>query len=91
MALDFGQRGLPIALKTFHLGHLSERVGRSRFLEEGCAWLELGKHAHIAEANAIDREEGRGEEFIAVGLNSAEQIKPNASLREWIRVGGMAW
>jgi len=34
----------PVALKTFKPDYLRDRAARDRFLREGTAWVELGKH-----------------------------------------------
>jgi serine/threonine protein kinase len=46
-ALDHGNDGRPVALKTFRPELLPDRAARDRFLREGTAWVELGSHPHI--------------------------------------------
>ena len=46
-ALDHGNDGRPVVLKTFRPELLPDRAARDRFLREGTAWIELGSHSPL--------------------------------------------
>src|SRR6266508_5948603 len=52
-ALDHGNDGRPVALKTFRPEFLPDRAARDRFLREGAAWVELGSHPHIVRCYSV--------------------------------------
>ncbi len=56
----------PVALKTFRAGFLPDRAGRDRFLEEGNAWVRLGKHPHIVRCYQVFQDSPRPEVYLAL-------------------------
>jgi tetratricopeptide (TPR) repeat protein len=82
-ALDHGNDGRPVALKTFRPELLPDRAARDRFLREGTAWVELGNHPNIVrcyEALYIEPIV-----FLVLELIAQEKELPDASLRSWMR------
>ena len=53
-ALDHGNDGRPVAIKTFRPELLPNREARDRFLREGTAWIELGSHPHIVRCYKVE-------------------------------------
>ncbi len=49
------QENRPVALKTFKPECLPNRAARDRFLREGSAWVDLGRHPHIVRACGVER------------------------------------
>jgi len=52
--LDHANDGRPVALKTFKPEYLPDRAARDRFLREGTAWVQLGRHPHIVRCYAVE-------------------------------------
>jgi serine/threonine protein kinase len=77
----------PVALKTFKPEYLPDREARDRFLREGTAWVNLGKHPHIVRAYGVEYiGEGR-EVFLVLEQIAKEQGCHDASLRSWLTPG----
>jgi eukaryotic-like serine/threonine-protein kinase len=84
-ALDHGNDGRPVALKTFRPELLPDRVARDRFLREGTAWIELGSHPHIVRCYKVEYIDPTA--FLILELIAKEQNMPDASLRSWMIPG----
>ena len=84
-ALDHGNDGRPIALKTFRPELLPDRAARDRFLREGTAWIELGSHPHIVRCYKVEYIDPTA--FLVLELIAKEQNMPDASLRSWLIPG----
>src|SRR5512147_2249047 len=81
-ALDHGNDGRPVALKTFRPELLPDRAARDRFLREGTAWIELGSHPHIVRCYKVEYFDPTA--FLVLELIAKEQNMPDASLRSWL-------
>jgi tetratricopeptide (TPR) repeat protein len=84
-ALDHGNDGRPVALKTFRPELLPDRAARDRFLREGTAWVELGNHPHIVRCYKVEYIDPTA--FLVLELIAKEQNMPDASLRSWLIPG----
>ncbi len=84
-ALDHGNDGRPVALKTFRPKLLPDRAARDRFLREGTAWIELGSHPHIVRCYKVEYHDPTT--FLVLELIAKEQNMPDASLRSWLIPG----
>jgi tetratricopeptide (TPR) repeat protein len=84
-ALDYGNDGRPVALKTFRPELLPDRAARDRFLREGTAWVELGSHPHIVRCYKVEYIDPTV--FLVLELIAKEQNMPDASLRSWLIPG----
>ena len=84
-ALDHGNDGRPVALKTFRPELLPDRAARDRFLREGTAWIELGSHPHIVRCYKVEYIDPTA--FLVLELIAKEQNMPDASLRSWLIPG----
>jgi eukaryotic-like serine/threonine-protein kinase len=84
-ALDHGNDGRPVALKTFRPELLPDRAARTRFLREGTAWIELGSHPHIVRCYKVEYIDPTA--FLVLELIAKEQNMPDASLRSWLIPG----
>ena len=84
-ALDHGNDGRPVALKTFRPELLPDRAARDRFLREGTAWIELGSHPHIVRCYKVEYFDPTA--FLVLELIAKEQNMPDASLRSWLIPG----
>jgi serine/threonine protein kinase len=84
-ALDHGNDDRPVALKTFRPELLPERAARDRFLREGTAWVELGRHPHIVRCYEVKYIDPTA--FLVLELIAKEQNMPDASLRSWLIPG----
>ena len=84
-ALDHGNDGRPVALKTFRPEFLPDRAARDRFLREGTAWIELGSHPHIVRCYKFEYIDPTA--FLVLELIAKEQNMPDASLRSWLIPG----
>ena len=84
-ALDHGNDGRPVALKTFRSELLPDRAARDRFLREGTAWIELGSHPHIVRCYKVEYIDPTA--FLVLELIAKEQSMPDASLRSWLIPG----
>jgi tetratricopeptide (TPR) repeat protein len=84
-ALDHGNDGRPVALKTFRPELLPDRAARDRFLREGTAWVELGNHPHIVRCYKVEYIDPTA--FLVLELIAKEQNLPDASLRSWLIPG----
>jgi tetratricopeptide (TPR) repeat protein len=84
-AIDHGNDGRPVALKTFRPELLPDRAARDRFLREGTAWIELGSHPHIVRCYKVEYIDPTA--FLVLELISKEQNMPDASLRSWLIPG----
>ncbi|HLO14733.1 MAG TPA: serine/threonine-protein kinase [Anaerolineales bacterium] len=81
-ALDHGNDGHPVALKTFRPEFMPDRAARDRFLREGTAWVELGSHPHIVRCYKVEYSDPAA--FLVLELITKEQNMPDASLRSWL-------
>ena len=77
----------PVALKTFKPEYLPDRDARDRFLREGTAWIELGRHPHIVRCYGVERIGDGTEVYLVLELVAKEQNYPDASLRSWLIPG----
>ena len=84
-ALDHGNDGHPVALKTFRPELLPDRAARDRFLREGTAWVKLGSHPHIVRCYKVEYIDPTA--FLVLELIAKEQNMPDASLRSWLIPG----
>jgi serine/threonine protein kinase len=84
-ALDHGNDGHPVAIKTFRPELLPDRAARDRFLREGTAWIELGSHPHIVRCYKVEYIDPTA--FLVLELIAKEQNMPDASLRSWLIPG----
>ena len=84
-ALDHGNDGRPVALKTFRPELLPDRAARDRFLREGTAWVELGSHLHIVRCYKVEYIDPTA--FLVLELITKEQNMLDASLRSWLIPG----
>ena len=80
--LDHENNGKPVALKTFRPEFLSDRAARDRFLREGTAWINLGRHPHIVRCYAVQYADPIV--FLSLELIAKEQDMEDASLRAWM-------
>jgi serine/threonine protein kinase len=72
----------PVALKTFKPEFLPDRAARDRFLREGTAWVELGRHPHIVRCYEVQYIDPTA--YLALELIAKEQGMEDASLRSWL-------
>jgi tetratricopeptide (TPR) repeat protein len=72
----------PVALKTFKPEFLPDRAARDRFLREGTAWVELGRHPHIVRCYKVEYDDPAA--YLALELIAKEQGMDDASLRSWL-------
>lgn len=84
-ALDHGNDGRPVALKTFRPELLPDRAARDRFLREGTTWVELGSHPNIVRCYKVEYFDPTA--FLVLELIAKEQNMPDASLRSWLIPG----
>jgi len=77
----------PVALKTFKPEYLPNRAARDRFLREGTAWVDLGRHPHIVRCYQVLRSDNGLEVYLALELIAKVQGYPDASLRSWLIPG----
>ncbi len=84
-ALDHGDDGRPVALKTFRPELLPNREARDRFLREGTAWVDLGSHPHIVRCYKVQYIDPTA--FLSLELIAKEQGMNDASLRSWLIPG----
>ncbi len=84
-ALDHGNDGRPVAIKTFRPELLPDRAARDRFLREGTAWIDLGSHPHIVRCYKVEYIDPTA--FLVLELIAKEQNMPDASLRSWLIPG----
>jgi serine/threonine protein kinase len=75
----------PVALKSFKPELLPNRAARDRFLREGTAWVDLGRHPHIVRCYEVLYPDP--EVYLALELVAKELDYPNASLRPWLIPG----
>lgn len=81
------QKNRPVVLKTFRPEYLPDRATRDRFLREGTAWVELGKHTHIVRCYGVEHANNGLEVYLVLELIAKEQGNPDASLRSWLVPG----
>ena len=79
------QENRPVALKTFKPEYLPNRAARDRFLREGTAWVDLGRHSHIVRCYNVLYVDPAV--YLVLELVAKEQGYPNASLRPWLIPG----
>ncbi len=72
----------PVALKTFKPEYLPDRAARDRFLREGTAWVELGRHPHIVRCYEVKYSDPTT--FLALELVVKDEGRADASLRSWL-------
>jgi serine/threonine protein kinase len=84
-ALDHGNDGRPVALKTFKPEFLSDRDARGRILREGTTWVELDSHPNIVRCYKVEYYDPTT--FLVLELIAKEQYMPDASLRPWLSPG----
>ena len=84
-ALDHGNDGRPVALKTFRPDCLPDRAAQDRFLREGTAWVDLGNHPHIVRCYKVEYINPTA--FLVLELIAKEQNMPDASLRSLLIPG----
>ena len=77
----------PVALKTFKPEFLPDRATRDRFLREGTAWVDLGRHPHVVRCYRVVRIGDGREVYLALELVAKEQGRKDASLRAWLTPG----
>ena len=70
------ERGLPLAIKTFHERFLLDEDARDRFTREALIWVELGKHGNIVLAHYVRQVEGQPHIFL--------EYIPGGGLNAWI-------
>jgi serine/threonine protein kinase len=75
----------PVALKTFKPEYLPDRAARDRFLREGTAWVDLGRHPHIVRCYEVLHTDP--EVYLVLELVAKEQGRDDASLRAWLTPG----
>ena len=75
----------PVVLKTFKPELLPDRSARDRFLREGKAWVDLGRHPHIVRCYDIIYSDP--EVYLVLELVAKEQGYNEASLRSWLIPG----
>jgi tetratricopeptide (TPR) repeat protein len=75
----------PVALKTFKPEYLPDRAARDRFLREGTAWVDLGRHPHIVRCYEVLHT--GSEVYLVLELVAKEQGRDDASLRAWLTPG----
>jgi tetratricopeptide (TPR) repeat protein len=80
--LDHGNHDRPVALKTFKPEYLPDRAARDRFLREGTAWVDLGRHPHIVRCYSVEYIDPTA--FLVLELIAKEQDREDASLRSWL-------
>ncbi|MFQ5854914.1 MAG: protein kinase [Anaerolineae bacterium] len=85
LCADQTEQGRPVALKTFKPEYLPDRAARERFLQEGTAWVELGRHPHIVRAYRIEYISYGLEVYIVLEWVAEAEGKRDASLRAWLR------
>lgn len=81
-ALDHGNNGKPVALKTFKPEFLPDREARDRFLREGTTWVNLGSHPNIVKCHAVEYIDPTA--FLSLELIAKEQEMEDSSLRAWL-------
>ena len=81
-ALDHSNDGRPVAIKTFRPELLPDRAARDRFLREGSAWVNLGRHPHIVCCYSVEYIDPTA--FLVLELIAKEQDREDASLRSWL-------
>jgi tetratricopeptide (TPR) repeat protein len=81
-ALNHGNDGRPVALKTFRPELLPDRAARDRFLREGTTWVELGYHPHIVRCYSVEYIDPIT--FLVLELIAKEPNHNDASLRSWL-------
>jgi len=86
-ALDHGNDGRPVALKTFQPELLPDRAARDRFLREGTTWIELGAHPNIVRAYRVERFGDGLEMYLVLELVARAEGRQDASLRSWLMPG----
>ncbi|HLO14735.1 MAG TPA: tetratricopeptide repeat protein [Anaerolineales bacterium] len=84
-ALDHANGARPVALKTFRPELLPDRAARDRFLREGTAWVELGRHPHIVSCYQVEYIDPTA--FLALELIAKEEGMSDASLQAWLNPG----
>jgi serine/threonine protein kinase len=84
-ALDHGNDGRPVALKTFRPELLPDRAARDRFLREGTVWINLGKYPHIVHCYDVLNLDP--EVYLVLELIVKEEGRQDASLRSWLIPG----
>ena len=80
--LDQANNDHPVALKTFKPEFLPDRAARDRFLREGTAWIELGRHPNIVRCYKVEYIDPTA--FLSLELIAKEQGREDASLRSWM-------
>jgi len=80
--LDHANDARPVALKTFKPEYLPDRAARDRFLREGTAWVQLGRHPHIVRCYAVEYIDPTA--FLSLELIAKEQGMDDASMRSWM-------
>jgi hypothetical protein len=78
------REGRPVALKTFKPEYLPDQEARGRFLREGTAWVELGRHPHVVRCYQVERIGDGREVYLVLELVAKEQGRDDASLRSWL-------
>jgi tetratricopeptide (TPR) repeat protein/tRNA A-37 threonylcarbamoyl transferase component Bud32 len=81
------QEDRPVALKTFKPEFLPDRAARDRFLREGTAWVDLGRHPHVVRCYRVFQPENAIEVYLALELVAKEPGRDDASLRAWLTPG----
>ena len=72
----------PVALKTFKPQFLPDRAARDRFLREGTAWVDLGRHPHIVRCYEVEYFDPTA--FLVLELVVKDEDRADASLRSWL-------
>ncbi len=80
--LDHANNDRPVALKTFKPEYLPDRAARDRFLREGTAWVQLGRHLHIVRCYEVEYIDPIA--FLVLELIDKEPGRKDASLRSWM-------
>lgn len=70
-----------VALKTFKSEYLSNVAARERFLREGTAWVELGKHPNIVQCYDVKSYESIP--YLVLEYVPKNENRRDASLRNW--------
>ena len=71
-----------VALKTFKPQFLPDRAARDRFLREGTAWVDLGRHPHIVRCYEVEYFDPTA--FLVLELVVKDEGRDDASLRSWL-------
>src|SRR5512133_3266734 len=58
----------PVVLKTFKPQYLPDRTARDRFLKEGTAWVQFGKHPNIVQCYGVERSDNGLEVYLVLEL-----------------------